>query len=448
MLRKYNKSIRPGARLDLPEFSSRVTRSGLDNQIRTATCSPSWRPRRGESPSHESAPLIRNKIAPAGTPPPASATQPWRLPRTLAPAPNWFRPHRGGSSTRAKWRAGVTRSCIIWINSPVRSSAPRTWSSCCGIGPQHQGDDPGFQYLTDGERTLLEWTYADVDRKARAIAASLQAMDMEGERALLLYPSGLDFVAAFFGCLYAGVIAVPAYPPRRNRNMARIDAIANDAEAKIALTTFEVLERVQTMIADTPALQRIRWRATDQWDDELADQWQPARRPRRHARVPAIHVRFDRHAQGRDAHPFEPDAQLGDDHLRLRAFALGQRVLLAAAVSRHGAHRRHPAAAVHGPAQHAAVADALPAEARALAAGHLAVGLARSAAGRTSPTTCAPRRSPPSRSARSTSAAGRWRSTAPSRCGPRRSTASPRRSPSAASAARRSTPATAWPRRR
>ena len=101
-------------------------------------------------------------------------------------------------------------------------------------------------------------------------------MEMEGERALLLYPSGLDFVAAFFGCLYAGVTAVPAYPPRRNRNMARIDAIANDAEAKIALTTFEVLERVQTMIADTPALQRIRWRATDQWDDEQADQW---RRP-------------------------------------------------------------------------------------------------------------------------------------------------------------------------
>jgi 8-amino-7-oxononanoate synthase/acyl carrier protein len=138
---------------------------------------------------------------------------------------------------------------------------------------QHQGDDIGFRYLTDGEKSLVEWTYADLDRKARAIAASLQSMDMEGERALLLYPSGLDFVAAFFGCLYAGVTAVPAYPPRRNRNMARIDAIANDAEAKIALTTFEVLERVQTMIADTPALQRIRWRATDQWDDDQAVHW-------------------------------------------------------------------------------------------------------------------------------------------------------------------------------
>lgn len=141
---------------------------------------------------------------------------------------------------------------------------------------QHQADDTGFRFLIDGEDKTLEWTYSDLDRKARAIAAALQNMDMEGERALLLYPSGLDFVAAFFGCLYAGVTAVPAYPPRRNRNMARIDAIANDAEAKIALTTFDVLERVQTMIADTPTLQQIRWRATDQWGEDMAGHW---RRP-------------------------------------------------------------------------------------------------------------------------------------------------------------------------
>ena len=137
----------------------------------------------------------------------------------------------------------------------------------------HQGEDIGFRFLVDGEQELIEWSYANLDRKARAIAAALQAMNLEGERALLLYPSGLDFVAAFFGCLYAGVTAVPAYPPRRNRNMARIDAIANDAEAKVALTTSEVLERVRTMIGDTPALQQLRWRASDQWDSSLADQW-------------------------------------------------------------------------------------------------------------------------------------------------------------------------------
>jgi len=128
--------------------------------------------------------------------------------------------------------------------------------------------------MSDGEHIDIEWTYADLDRKARSIATRLLNMGLEGERALLLYPSGLDFVAAFFGCLYAGVTAVPAYPPRRNRNMARIESISNDAEAKIALTTGDVLERVQTMIGDTPTLQQIRWRATDSWDDSLADEWQ------------------------------------------------------------------------------------------------------------------------------------------------------------------------------
>ena len=58
---------------------------------------------------------------------------------------------------------------------------------------------------------------------------------------LLLYPSGLEFVTAFFGCLYAGVIAVPVYPPRRNHKLSRLLSIANDARAKLALTTTSIL---------------------------------------------------------------------------------------------------------------------------------------------------------------------------------------------------------------
>ena len=67
-----------------------------------------------------------------------------------------------------------------------------------------------FTYLEDGERETANLTLAGLDARARAIAAALQARGMEGERALLLFPAGLDFIAAFFGCLYAGVIAVPA----------------------------------------------------------------------------------------------------------------------------------------------------------------------------------------------------------------------------------------------
>ena len=87
-------------------------------------------------------------------------------------------------------------------------------------------------YYTDGEGGEASLTYEQFDRHARAIAARLIDLGMTGERALLLYPPGLEFIVAWFGCLYAGVTAVPAYPPRRNRNMERIQAIADDAQAK------------------------------------------------------------------------------------------------------------------------------------------------------------------------------------------------------------------------
>ncbi len=138
---------------------------------------------------------------------------------------------------------------------------------------EHQANDIAFRFLTDGESEREEWTYGELDRRARSIAVALRDMGLEGERALLLFPAGLDFVAAFFGCLYAGVTAVPAYPPRRNRNMSRIEAIAIDANAKIALTTKPVLERVKAMVGDTPSLQKMVWRSTEQWLDTPASVW-------------------------------------------------------------------------------------------------------------------------------------------------------------------------------
>src|SRR3954453_19182722 len=77
-----------------------------------------------------------------------------------------------------------------------------------------EGDlERGYTFLGDaGEEMFLP--YQRLDERARTIPAMLQAEAEAGERVLLLYPPGLEFVAAFFGCLYAGAIAVPAYPPR------------------------------------------------------------------------------------------------------------------------------------------------------------------------------------------------------------------------------------------
>ncbi len=138
----------------------------------------------------------------------------------------------------------------------------------------HQAHDRAITYLVDGENEEIFLSYDALDRRSRAVAAKLQAMHLVGERALLLYPAGLDFITAFLGCLYAGVVAVPAYPPRRNRSLSRIQAIADDAEAKIALTTFPVWERVQGVLDQTPDLQKLAWLCTDQLPEGIEDQWQ------------------------------------------------------------------------------------------------------------------------------------------------------------------------------
>jgi 8-amino-7-oxononanoate synthase/acyl carrier protein len=132
-------------------------------------------------------------------------------------------------------------------------------------------------YFTDGENEETSLTYEQFDRHARAIAARLSDLGLAGERALLLYPPGLEFIVAWFGCLYAGVIAVPAYPPRRNRNMQRIEAISDDCRAKVALTEHDVLDRVEDLLEEAPHLKLLSWLATDRIADSDGVGWNPPR---------------------------------------------------------------------------------------------------------------------------------------------------------------------------
>ncbi len=138
----------------------------------------------------------------------------------------------------------------------------------------HQPDEIAFGYLKDGETELVEWTYFTLDQKARAIGAWFQEHNMTGEKALLLFPPGLDFIAAFFGCLYAGVTAVPVYPPRRNRSLLRIQSIAQDCNAKAALTTDAVMELVNELIGETPFLKSLNWFTTDSMGDGMDQRWE------------------------------------------------------------------------------------------------------------------------------------------------------------------------------
>jgi acyl transferase domain-containing protein/acyl-CoA synthetase (AMP-forming)/AMP-acid ligase II/pimeloyl-ACP methyl ester carboxylesterase len=145
---------------------------------------------------------------------------------------------------------------------------------------QQQPDKLGFTFLQDGETELDSLTYYQLEAKARSIAAYLQTFDARGERALLLYQPSLDFIAAFLGCLYAGVVATPAYPPRANRNVDRLLSIVNDAGAKFALTTKSLVEGISTRFIEQSGSNGVIFVATDSISIDLAPQWkQPNLQP-------------------------------------------------------------------------------------------------------------------------------------------------------------------------
>jgi malonyl CoA-acyl carrier protein transacylase len=139
---------------------------------------------------------------------------------------------------------------------------------------QNQPDKLAYTFLVNGETEKASLTYAQLEQQARIIAAKLQSRVAAGERALLLYPSGLSYIAAFFGCLYANVIAVPAYPPRRNRSDQRLAAIAADAQATVILTTTDILSKKAQRLTYASELENLHWIATDNLAEEWAESWQ------------------------------------------------------------------------------------------------------------------------------------------------------------------------------
>ncbi len=150
---------------------------------------------------------------------------------------------------------------------------PTNWVDLLCFRAECQRDVKAFTFLADGEADEQTLTYGELDRQARAIGAWLESQGMRGQRALLLYPAGFEFIAAFFGCLYAGVVAVTAYPPRRNRSLDRIEAIVSDADARCALSTVGVLERIGPVLNESPALQRLQWLTTDRTPPGIEAEW-------------------------------------------------------------------------------------------------------------------------------------------------------------------------------
>ena len=160
---------------------------------------------------------------------------------------------------------------------------------------QAPAEQPAYTFLTDGEAAAERLSFAELDLRARRIAVRVRAAAAPGERALLLFPPGLDFISAFFGCLYAGVVAVPAYPPRLHRAEPRLRSLVTDCRPQVILTTAVLLGRAAKVRAANPELALPAWLAVDGLSDG-EDDWRPP------ALAPG-HLAFLQYTSGSTAEP-------------------------------------------------------------------------------------------------------------------------------------------------
>lgn len=128
---------------------------------------------------------------------------------------------------------------------------------------KQQPSSISYIFLQDGETETARLTYEELNQQALSIAVHLRSVISIGERALLMYPSGLEFITAFFGCLYAGVVAVPVYPPKSNQKLSRLLSIVDDAQANVALTTTSIMSNFDKRCQEEAILAHLKLIATD-----------------------------------------------------------------------------------------------------------------------------------------------------------------------------------------
>ncbi len=134
---------------------------------------------------------------------------------------------------------------------------------------------PSFTFLEDGETAQATWSYGELDLRARTVAAGLQARGAEGERVLLLFDSGLDFLEALYGCMYAGAVPVPVNPPdllRLSRTLPRLEAVVEDARARYILGAHNVVGAVSGPLCN---ISRMRMVALEEVCQANPVTWQP-----------------------------------------------------------------------------------------------------------------------------------------------------------------------------
>ena len=138
---------------------------------------------------------------------------------------------------------------------------------------QETPDLDAFVWFCDDLSEQRAITYSYLHARAKSLAAKLQQCYPPGDRAVLIFPHGTDFIVAFFACLYAGLIAVPVCPPRRGRPAPRMDGIVKNSQPTVVLSTSEWVEQRTKWFEQIPELLRPKWCSSDQ-PAAAAQSWQ------------------------------------------------------------------------------------------------------------------------------------------------------------------------------
>jgi acyl-CoA synthetase (AMP-forming)/AMP-acid ligase II len=141
-------------------------------------------------------------------------------------------------------------------------------------------DGVAFTFLESGEHAGSTQAWGAIDRRARALGASIAARVDPGARVLIMLPPGIDFVSAVFGVFYAGAIALPTYPPtgaRADRTTARVRGMVADAGVTLILSNSGLHTRVAALESMIPELADVPWLDVDHVDDTAAEAWRDPR---------------------------------------------------------------------------------------------------------------------------------------------------------------------------